>query len=81
MFTDTLNKVSQGCITHTTLRMIPVIEFTVHCLFQLLDIHFFNDFWYVSVMEKSRKLMSVNFYMQAVSGCQNNFKKRPPSSN
>jgi hypothetical protein len=26
MFTDTLNKALQGCITHTTLRMIPVIQ-------------------------------------------------------
>jgi hypothetical protein len=24
MFTETLNKALQGCITHTTLRMIPV---------------------------------------------------------
>jgi hypothetical protein len=32
MFTDTLNKALQGCITHTTLRMIPVIELIVNLI-------------------------------------------------
>jgi hypothetical protein len=55
MFTDTLNKVSQGCITHTTLRMIPVIEFTVNCLFQLLDFNF------LMIFEKKQKINVCKF--------------------
>jgi hypothetical protein len=50
MFTDTLNKVSQGCITHTPLRMIPVIEFLVKCLFRYLGFITFgfeSEIWHV----------------------------------
>jgi hypothetical protein len=36
MFTDTLNKALQGCITHTTLRMIPVTEFLLNFVVLIL---------------------------------------------